>query len=216
MRRISLIALAVIVLSLVFVSFGSAQQKTPVYGGVFRLITNNTPQMMSYVPMMGPGDRTAIFPAAEALIDTTTERQTTVGLEPVLAEKVTEDPKKLTITFHIRKGVKFHDGSELTADVARWNIQQVVPSSLSIKVQATAGTGPGCSMSSRRSIAGRERSTQARRQCRSSSSGPRAACAVCTGTIPSIGTISSNRLSQPACRVGDRLSQSASRASASG
>ena len=36
-----------------------------------------------------------------------------------------EDPKKLTITWHIRKGVKFHDGTDLDAEVARWNIQQV-------------------------------------------------------------------------------------------
>jgi peptide/nickel transport system substrate-binding protein len=126
MRKIALLAFAAVILTLVFASFGSAQQKAPVYGGVMRVITNNTPQMMSYVPMMGPGDRTVIFPAAEALVDTTKERQTTSGIEPVLAEKVVEDPKKLTITFHIRKGVKFHDGSELTAEVARWNIQQVV------------------------------------------------------------------------------------------
>ncbi|MGA2110477.1 MAG: ABC transporter substrate-binding protein, partial [Syntrophorhabdales bacterium] len=126
MRRIVLSASAAVVLTLILASDGLAQQKTPVYGGVLRVITNNTPQMMSYVPMMGPGDRTVIFPAAEALVDTTKERQTTSGIEPVLAEKVVEDPKKLTITFYIRKGVKFHDGSELTAEVARWNIQQVV------------------------------------------------------------------------------------------
>jgi ABC-type transport system substrate-binding protein len=126
MKRVSFVGLAVIVLMVGVVSLGFAQQKTPVSGGVLRVITSNIPQMMSYVPMMGPGDRTAIFIAAEALVDTTTERQTTVGWEPVLAEKVLEDPKKLTITFYIRKGVKFHDGSELTAEVARWNIQQVV------------------------------------------------------------------------------------------
>jgi len=83
--------------------------------------------MLSYVPMMGPGDRAAIFPAAEALVDTTTERGAfTLGVEPVLAEKVDVDVENLTITFHIRKGVKFHDGSELTAEVARWNLQQVI------------------------------------------------------------------------------------------
>jgi len=125
MRRIALFASAAVVLTLVLSSSGLAQQ-TPVYGGVMRWITSQTPQMLSYVPAMGPGDRTAIFPGAEALVDTTKERQTASGIEPVLAEKVVEDPKKLTITWHIRKGVKFHDGSELDAEVARWNLQQVL------------------------------------------------------------------------------------------
>jgi ABC-type transport system substrate-binding protein len=84
-------------------------------------------QMLSYVPLMGPGDRSVIFPAAEALIDTTTERGAfTSGVEPVLAESVDIDADALTITFHIRKNVYFSDGSELTAEVAQWNLQQVI------------------------------------------------------------------------------------------
>jgi ABC-type transport system substrate-binding protein len=126
MKRISFVALAMLVIVAGIAPLASAQQKTPVYGGVMRLISSQPPSMMSYVPMMGPMDRTVIFPAAEALVDTTKERQTASGIEPVLAEKVDEDPKGLKITWHIRKGVKFHDGSELTADVARWNIQQVL------------------------------------------------------------------------------------------
>jgi len=44
----------------------------------------------------------------------------------VLAEKVVEDKDNLTITWYIRKGVKFHDGSDLTADVVRWNFQIII------------------------------------------------------------------------------------------
>jgi ABC-type transport system substrate-binding protein len=99
----------------------------PEYGGILRVIATSGPQMLSYVPVMGPGDRSVIFPAAEALVDTTTERgEMSEGVEPVLAEKVDVDADALTITFHIRKGVKFSDGSELTAEVARWNLQQVI------------------------------------------------------------------------------------------
>lgn len=126
MRKISLVGLTVVIVALAMVSLGWAQQKTPVSGGVMRIISSQPPSMMSYVPMMGPMDRTVIFPAAEALVDTTKERGTAGGIEPVLAEKIIEDPKKLTITWKIRKGVKFHDGSELDAEVARWNIQQVI------------------------------------------------------------------------------------------
>jgi peptide/nickel transport system substrate-binding protein len=98
-----------------------------VYGGTLRIIAAAGPQVLSYVPLMGPSDRSFIFPGTEALVDTTDERGAfTAGVEPVLAESVDVDAENLTITFHIRKGVKFHDGSDLTAEVARWNLQQVI------------------------------------------------------------------------------------------
>jgi len=125
MKKTLFISFVAVFLTVGIAISGFAQSK-PQYGGILRSIVPNGPQMLSYVPMMGPGDRTAIFPGAEALVDTTKERQTASGIEPVLAEKIVEDPKKLTITWYIRKGVKFHDGSELDAEVARWNIQQVV------------------------------------------------------------------------------------------
>jgi len=125
MKKILFVTLIVIVLTGGVVLNGFSQPK-PQYGGVLRSVVASGGTMMSYVPMMGPNDRSVIFPAAEALVDTTRERQTTSGIEPVLAEKVIEDPKKLTITWHIRKGVKFHDGSELDAEVVRWNFQQLL------------------------------------------------------------------------------------------
>jgi ABC-type transport system substrate-binding protein len=99
----------------------------PTYGGTLRMVAAAGPTVLSYVPLMGPADRSFIFPAAEALVDTTTERgEFTSGIEPVLAESVDVDVENLTITFYIREGVYFHDGSELTAEVARWNLQQVI------------------------------------------------------------------------------------------
>ena len=50
------------------------------------------------------------------------------NLKPWLAEsyKVADDQK--SITFTIRKGVKFTDGSDLTADVVKWNLEQYAKS----------------------------------------------------------------------------------------
>ena len=125
MKKIVFIGLTACILSLCIVFAGFAQEK-PQYGGVLRVIGSQPPQMMSYVPMMGPGDHSNIFPAGERLVDTTIDRTKNGGVEPVLAEKVDEDLKGLRIIWHIRKGVKFSDGSDLDADVVRWNIQQVL------------------------------------------------------------------------------------------
>src|ERR1700751_1041861 len=65
------------------------------------------------------------FPVFEGLIAfdlTTTAR---VKLVPGLAEKWEQDPAdKTTWIFHLRKGVKFHDGSEFNADAVMWNLER--------------------------------------------------------------------------------------------
>ena len=48
-------------------------------------------------------------------------------LTPGLAEKWEYSEDGTEITFHLRKGVKFHDGSELTADDVVFTYEQVIP-----------------------------------------------------------------------------------------
>lgn len=42
--------------------------------------------------------------------------------QPYLIESYTEDAENLTITMHVRQGIKFHDGSDLNADVVAWHL----------------------------------------------------------------------------------------------
>jgi ABC-type transport system substrate-binding protein len=98
--------------------------KQPVSGGILRIIQSSGPQVLSYKPIMGPGDYVATYPGAEALVSTTSERgEMSAGCEPVLCDSVDVDQQSLTITFNIKHGVYFSDGSELTAEVAAWNLQ---------------------------------------------------------------------------------------------
>jgi peptide/nickel transport system substrate-binding protein len=114
MKKILFITLMAIVLTLGIVFSGYAQQK-PIYGGILRQIANNGPRCLGWLPEMGPGDEIAVMPGVERMMEyTNADKQ----IRPLLAEKVDADRNKKTITFHIRKGVKFHDGSDLTAEVA--------------------------------------------------------------------------------------------------
>ena len=125
MKKILFAGLTACVISLCIV-FAAFSQEKPLYGGVLRILAPSGPQVLSYVAMMGPQDHAAIFPGGERLMDTLADRKIGNGLEPVLAEKVVEDAKNPKITWHIRKGVKFHDGSDLDAEVVRWNFQQIL------------------------------------------------------------------------------------------
>ena len=108
-------------MSLVIISDGLAQQagKTPVHGGILRAIDPSGPRVLSYLPEMGPGDEIAVLPAAEKLMDYDQNKQ----LVPFLAESVTVAPDGKSITFKLRKGIKFHDGSDFNAEAVAFNYQ---------------------------------------------------------------------------------------------
>lgn len=55
---------------------------------------------------MGPVDLSAVSSTFESLWDSTSPRE----LKPRLAESVDIDEKGLTITFHLRNGIRFDDG----------------------------------------------------------------------------------------------------------
>jgi ABC-type transport system substrate-binding protein len=79
-------------------------------------------RVLGYYPEMGPTDSSAAFPAIERMMEMTPKR----SFEPFLAEDVDIDRDKLTMTFHIRKGIRFHDGSPFNAEAAAWNYQLLI------------------------------------------------------------------------------------------
>ncbi len=95
----------------------------PVAGGTLRWIANAGPQVLGYWPTMGPTEEGALFPAVERIMKFVRGR----GMAPDLAESVEEDPAALTMTIKLHEGVKFHDGTELTAQVAKFNYDLAAP-----------------------------------------------------------------------------------------
>ncbi|MFS0644112.1 ABC transporter substrate-binding protein [Siminovitchia sp. 179-K 8D1 HS] len=50
------------------------------------------------------------------------------SMQPLLAEQWEEDPENAKITFKLRSGIKFHDGTDLNAEAVKWNIEEFMES----------------------------------------------------------------------------------------
>jgi peptide/nickel transport system substrate-binding protein len=78
------------------------------------------------IPLMGapidaPNNFSLVLPVFEMLIRTDENEK----LFPWLAESWTIAPDKKSITFNLRKGVKFHDGTDFNAEAVKYNLEQV-------------------------------------------------------------------------------------------
>jgi ABC-type transport system substrate-binding protein len=104
----------------------SAQALQPVYGGTLRMVTGYGPYMLGYPPMMDPIALMAVLPGAEKLLDISADPDQQNGWEPVLAESYEDDIANKRIVFHLRPGIRFHDGSPLDADTVIWNYDQLL------------------------------------------------------------------------------------------
>jgi peptide/nickel transport system substrate-binding protein len=95
-----------------------------VSGGTLRAVITGGPAMMSYRGRMGPADATYTMPAGEYLVEPYVDAQGNRGWIPFLCQSYKIDPEGKTFTFNLRKGVKFTDGTDMTAAVVKWNFQQ--------------------------------------------------------------------------------------------
>jgi ABC-type transport system substrate-binding protein len=96
---------------------------TPKYGGVLKVISNPAiPPFGWPAEQMGGGSE-------QCCLETLLHGDDKGNAVPWLAEsyKVADDLK--SITFNLRKGVKFHDGSDFNAEVAKWNLDNFIQAS---------------------------------------------------------------------------------------
>lgn len=110
-----LIIILIVLISTAGLALNGFSEMKPQHGGTLRIVTPAS-HATFYMPEGGPQDLSAMFPGAEALMQYTARNE----LTPHLAESVDIDTKNLTITFHLRKGIKFHDGSDMNADNVAW------------------------------------------------------------------------------------------------
>jgi peptide/nickel transport system substrate-binding protein len=84
-----------------------------------RCIAGAMPNVLGYPPEKAPSDNYLMLPVIERLCDWDEDG----NLIPWLAESWETDPQSLTITWHLRQGVEFHDGTSWNAEALRWNYQ---------------------------------------------------------------------------------------------
>jgi peptide/nickel transport system substrate-binding protein len=105
---------------------------TPKYGGTLRIAALSIGANIGWpATLQGGGD------LVQSYYETLLRSDAKGNLYPWLASSYKVAADKKSISFTIRKGVKFTDGSDLTAAVVKWNLEQFVnqePSWTSIQV----------------------------------------------------------------------------------
>jgi ABC-type transport system substrate-binding protein len=92
----------------------------PVRGGTLRILTSViSPKALGYVPEWGPGELIAASPWADRLVIWDEKGH----FVPNLLDTWKIDPKTKTITFHVRSGVTFSDGTPFDADSLKANLE---------------------------------------------------------------------------------------------
>jgi len=96
---------------------------TPQYGGVLKIVDLSEGAQPIGAPWQVRGiDSNLMRPAVESLI----REDITGNYHPWLATEWKIDQTKNIITLSLRKGVKFHDGTDFNAEAVKWCIDQAI------------------------------------------------------------------------------------------
>ena len=123
MKKMGFMLMAIMLMVSFFLIAGSAEAApapTPQYGGILRIISFSAPVAFGYPTeiYITSANNMAAVPCIEALLNYDNSGQP----HGVLAEDWKIAPDGKSITFTLRKGVKFHDGTDFNAKAAKWNL----------------------------------------------------------------------------------------------
>jgi ABC-type transport system substrate-binding protein len=91
----------------------------PQYGGTLRCVSPQLPSNLGYPPEKWPVDNYLMLSVIERLAEWDEEG----NMVPVLVESWDIDTDAKTITWNLKQGIKFHDGTDFDAEALRWNFQ---------------------------------------------------------------------------------------------
>jgi peptide/nickel transport system substrate-binding protein len=138
MEKTTFTAVSILSLILVMVLSGTAVSAptstsagTPQSGGILKIICTQLPDAYGNVKSTFPVGYTAyLFPAVETLVGMSKDGPVPTKLAS--SWDIAKDGKALT--FHLRKGVKFHDGTDFNAKAVKWNLEQLLKSKAELKI----------------------------------------------------------------------------------
>lgn len=120
MRKLAAMLLAGMMAASVTVGV-SAEEAGDGYGGDLKIGLQNEIVHLGYV-------HTGLGTSEAMILDTCCEHlcryEADGTLKPWLCTAYEEDPEAMTLTVHLREGVKFHDGSDFNAEAVVWNWEQ--------------------------------------------------------------------------------------------
>ena len=133
--RVALIAGVIIALALTACSTG---QRVDLGGGQGALIA----AIAGEPDQLDPHKTSSYFSfqVLENVYDTLVEPDENLEMRPALAESWEISPDQLTWTFHLRKGVTFHDGSPFTADDVVYSYRRIIDQQLPTAYRFSAVT----------------------------------------------------------------------------
>jgi len=94
----------------------------PQYGGILKAAYTWGPRVLGYYPAMGFTDLQSVYPYAESMVNMDGKGNSI----PELAASWDVDTANKTITWHLRQGVKFHDGTDWNAEAAKWTYDETI------------------------------------------------------------------------------------------
>ncbi len=92
-------------------------------GGVLKLAFNIGPVNIGFMPQARTIEETII---GGAVLETLTRFDSTGQFVPWLAESWEQDVAGKSITYKLKQGVKFQDGTDFNAEAVKWNIDQLL------------------------------------------------------------------------------------------
>jgi peptide/nickel transport system substrate-binding protein len=100
----------------------------PQTGGILNIICRRSPAQFGYPPRITGGNRDYIPPIFNRLLSI----DHSGSYRPELAISWANSADGKSITFKLRKGVKFHDGTDFNADAVKFNYDVLIPPKSSI------------------------------------------------------------------------------------
>jgi peptide/nickel transport system substrate-binding protein len=95
---------------------------TPQYGGTLRIVRNSVNPTFGW-PFDIAGQSDGL---SQVCLETLVRTDADGEIYPWLAESYKLADDSMSITFTLRQGVTFHDGSEFNAEVVKWNFEQYI------------------------------------------------------------------------------------------